>query len=71
MLDALGRLPEAIIASHDEVVQLVEARGLYGRGLSIVVVHLLAAVILTPGVALWTRDKSLRAAARGCGILAQ
>jgi hypothetical protein len=70
VLSALGQLPGVNIASHDEVMHLVEARGLNGKGLNLVNAHLLAAAILTPGLSVWTRDKSLRAAARMCGISA-
>ncbi len=50
---------------------LVEERRLWGRGLSAVDVALLASVVVTPGVALWTRDKRLRQAARDVGVLAE
>lgn len=49
---------------------LVEERRLWGRGLSTVDVVLLASVVVTPGVSLWTRDKRLRQAARDVGVLA-
>ena len=48
------------VASHAEVLHLVESRRLYGRGLALVDAHLLAATLLTPGVRLWTRDRALR-----------
>jgi predicted nucleic acid-binding protein len=37
----------------------VEARGLHGRGLSLVDAHLLASARLTPEAKIWTRDKRL------------
>ena len=49
---------------------LVEERRLWGRGLSAVDAGLLASVVVTPGVSLWTRDKRLRQAARDVGVLA-
>ena len=52
------------------VRHLVEERRLWGRGLSAIDVALLASVVVTPGVALWTRDKRLRQAARDVGVLA-
>ncbi len=52
------------------VRHLVEERRLWGRGLSAVDVALLASALVTPGVALWTRDKRLRQAARDMGVLA-
>ena len=50
---------------------LVEERRLWGRGLSAVDAALLASVVVTPGVSLWTRDKRLRQAARDVGVLAE
>lgn len=52
------------------VRHLVEERQLWGRGLSAVDAALLASALVTPGVALWTRDKRLRQAARDVGVLA-
>ena len=52
------------------VRHLVEGRRLWGRGLSAVDAALLASVVVTPGVSLWTRDKRLRQAARDVGVLA-
>ena len=70
-LKALERL--MIVRSVDDrgVRHLVEERRLWGRGLSVVDVALLASVVVTPGVALWTRDKRLRQAARDVGALAE
>ena len=69
-LKALERL--MIVRSVDDrgVRHLVEERRLWGRGLSVVDVALLASAVVTPGVALWTRDKRLRQAARDVGALA-
>ena len=53
------------------VRHLVEERRLWGRGLSAVDAALLASVVVTPGVSLWTRDKRLRQAARDVGVLAE
>ena len=52
------------------VRHLVEERRLWGRGLGAVDAALLASVVVTPGVSLWTRDKRLRQAARDMGVLA-
>jgi predicted nucleic acid-binding protein len=67
VLDALGRLPSVVVASHDEVLGFVGERKLVGNGLSLIDAHLLASVILSPGTSLWARDKRLRAAARQTG----
>lgn len=68
VLDLMNHLPRVQQATHDEVMGFVDERGLYGQGLSLVDAHLLAAVILTPGTWLWTRDKRLRHAAATMGI---
>ena len=52
------------------VRHLVEERRLWGRGLSAVDAALLASVVVTPGILLWTRDERLRQAARELGVLA-
>lgn len=69
-LKALERL--MIVRNVDDhgVRHFVEERRLWGRGLSAVDAALLASVVVSPGVSLWTRDKRLRQAARDVGVLA-
>ena len=69
-LKALERLMVVRNVDDQGVRHLVEERRLWGRGLSPVDAALLASVVVTPGVALWTRDKRLRQAARDVGVLA-
>jgi predicted nucleic acid-binding protein len=69
-LATLADLPRVNVASHAEILHLIEARRLHGRGLSLVDAHLLGALLTAPGVRLWTRDKRLRSAAGGLGITA-
>jgi hypothetical protein len=64
MIEDLGRLPKAIVAGTDEVLEFISRRKLPGSGIGYVDAHLLAAAALTPEAALWTRDKRLLAAAR-------
>jgi len=59
VLKHLKRLPHAAIASDAEVLAFIEAHRLMGRGVGYVDMHLLAAVSLSPGVRLWTRDRKL------------
>lgn len=70
-LKALERL--MIVRNVDDhgVRHFVEERRLWGRGLSAVDAALLASVVVSPGVSLWTRDKRLRQAARDVGVLAE
>jgi predicted nucleic acid-binding protein len=62
ILALLERLPPAIPAAHEEVMQFIEDFGLMGKGLGYIDMHLLAAARLT-GVSLWTLDKRLHAVA--------
>lgn len=50
-------------ASDDEVMRLIESGPHHGAGLSWIDAHLLAAVLLAPDTALWTRDRRLNDAA--------
>ena len=69
-LKALERLMIVRNVDDNGVRHLVEEQRLWGRGLSVVDAALLASVVVTPGVSLWTRDKCLRQAARDVGVLA-
>ena len=70
-LKALERLMIVRNVDDQGVRHLVEERRLWGRGLSAVDAGLLASVVVSPGVSLWTRDKRLRQAARDVGVLAE
>ena len=69
-LKMLERLMIVRNVDDQGVRHLVEERRLWGRGLSAVDAALLASVVVTPGVSLWTRDTRLRQAARDVGVLA-
>jgi len=70
VLSALMDLPQATIATEEEVFRFIEANGLPGSGIGYVDAHLLAATRLTPGAALWTRDKRLTEVAERLGLAA-
>ena len=70
-LKMLERLMIVRNVDDQGVRHLVEERRLWGRGFSAVDAALLASVVVTPGVSLWTRDKRLRQAARDVGVLAE
>jgi predicted nucleic acid-binding protein len=63
ILQDLQDLPRCVIASDDEVLHLIGRHGLHGRGIGYVDAHLLAAVRITAGSALWTFDKRLHSVA--------
>jgi predicted nucleic acid-binding protein len=72
LLRMLGKLPRASVATDGEVHHLIETTGLSGLGIGYVDAHLLAAVRLTRGSRLWTRDKKLiRAAAKADVVIVQ
>ena len=59
ILGLLHNLPQATVATDDEVLTLIDKRQLYGLGIGYVDAHLLASTALTPAARLWTRDKRL------------
>jgi hypothetical protein len=70
MIDDLNALPKASVAGDGEVVKFIVDRKLPGSGIGYVDAHLLAAVLLTPETAIWTRDKRLLAAANSLSLSA-
>ena len=62
VLDLLANLYQFPVMDHREVLHLTNERRLWGRGLSAVDVHLMAAVAVVGGAQLWTRDKRLQSA---------
>lgn len=68
IMSMMASLEHGFVATHDEVMQMIELRKLYGRGLGYVQAHLLASALLTPGAMLWTRDPSFRALVQELGL---
>jgi len=62
VLDLLANLYQLPTIEHREILHLADRHRLWGRGLNVMDVHLMAAVAVTPGSALWTRDKRLKSA---------
>lgn len=67
ILRDLSDLPKAIVATDAEVLALIVAQTLAGTGIGYVDAHILAAIRLTPGSALWTRDRRLSNVAAALG----
>lgn len=65
LLESLHQFP---MLSHAELMNLVNARQLWGRGLSAVDAHLMGSVALVSGARLWTRDTRLISACRDAGV---
>lgn len=68
ILDALQALPIVNVATDQEVLQFIDGNALFGLGIGYVDAHLLAAIRLTPGAAIWTHDKRLASAAAYLGL---
>lgn len=66
----LRRLQQLPVATIAEVAGLIEAEGLWGKGIGYVDAHLIASVRLAPGSVLMTRDLRLRAQAERMGLAA-
>ena len=70
LLRGLLDLPQAIVASDEEVARLIDREKLFGRGIGYIDAHLLAAARLTADTRLWTRDRTLNMAAAQLGLAA-
>ncbi|MQB45857.1 type II toxin-antitoxin system VapC family toxin [Rhizobium sp. ICMP 5592] len=57
----------AVVATHDEVMIMIDGHGIFSMGIGYTDAHLLASVLLDQTAALWTRDKRLRATAEKAG----
>lgn len=68
VLSMLQDLPQASLASDREVLHFIDRSALFGKGIGYVDAHLLTAVRLTAGAALWTRDRRLHDVAAQLGV---
>lgn len=67
-LRRLRNLPQATVANHDQLMELIEREQLFGCGIGYVDVHLLASARLGHARMLWTRDKRLRTVSEEMGF---
>lgn len=67
-LGDLRRLQQAVVATTDETLALIEREKFHDSGCGAVDMALLASALLTPDTLLWTLDKKLDAAATRLGI---
>jgi predicted nucleic acid-binding protein len=58
ILSLLKALPMADVATHEEVLNVIERYSLMGKGLGYIDAHLIASALLSK-VPLWTLDKKL------------
>lgn len=70
MIADLSALPQAIVASTDEILKFIAGRKLSGSRVGYVDAHLLASAALTPETLVWTRDKRLLALAQSLSLSA-
>ena len=63
VLGLLKDLPQAPVATHEEVLLFIEKNELMGPGIGFIDAHLLAATALANDAKLWTRDNRLVQAA--------
>ena len=68
VLHLLTHLRMTPTLTHQELLTLVQEAKLWGRGLSLVDVHLLGSVKLMSDGQLWTRDKHLQAGAQTVSV---
>jgi predicted nucleic acid-binding protein len=68
ILGLLANLPQAVVATPDEVLTLVRVQRLHGRGIGYVDAQLLASTLLTAGARLWTGDRHLAAISAELGV---
>ena len=64
----IGLLQHATHATWAELMELIEAKQIYGRGYGSSELTLLASALMTPGASLWTLDKRLAQLAVEFGI---
>ena len=68
ILRSLAELPQAKVASDQEVLWLIKQQALQGSGIGYIDAHLLASARLTPEGRLWSRDKRLARIADALGV---
>ena len=64
----LKKLQQAVVATTDETLALIEREQLHDSGCGAIDMALLASVLLTPDTLLWTLDKKLAALASRLGV---
>jgi hypothetical protein len=64
----LKKLQQAIVATTDETLTLIERERFHDSGCGAIDMALLASVLLTPDTLLWTLDKKLGALAARMGV---
>jgi predicted nucleic acid-binding protein len=71
VLTSLQDLPQAIVATEQEVMRFIDQQSLAGLGIGYIDTHLLASTQLTNSASLWSRDKRLLRVAEQLGLAAK
>lgn len=69
VLAFLAAQREAMIASHAEVITIIDRHSILSMGIGYTDAHLLTSTLLEKRSSLWTRDKRLAAAAQQVGAV--
>ena len=67
-LGDLKKLQQAVVATTDETIALIETEQFHDSGGGAVDMALLASALLTPDTLLWTKDKKLDVLAKRLGV---
>ncbi len=67
VIDFLAAQREISVASHDEVMVMIDRHSIFSMGIGYSDAHLLASTLLDRRAVLWTRDRRLAAAAQKAG----
>lgn len=67
-IDDIKKLRQAVVATSDETLALIDKERLHDSGCGAIDIALLASTLLTPGTLLWTLDKELDALASRLGV---
>ena len=70
VLADLALLPHVQVAETEELFGLLELRKLYGRGVGVTDLHLVASALFDPSILIWTRDQRLGEIADELGVRA-
>nr|WP_210290092.1 type II toxin-antitoxin system VapC family toxin [Rhizobium skierniewicense] len=63
----LAAQQEVLVATHDEVMVMIDRHSLFSMGIGYTDANLLASTLIDTRAVLWTRDKRLAAAAQKAG----
>ncbi|MBP2548740.1 putative nucleic acid-binding protein [Neorhizobium galegae] len=68
VLELLAQQRQAVVATHQEVMVMINRHSIFSMGIGYTDAHLLASTLLDRRSSLWTRDRRLAAAAEKAGV---